>query len=147
MTKEISGKRLFLLYAYPCAEGRLILRKIDKEHFDRLVKLVHNGEEPTAQLLRYCFPHAFRRLREYANETSVERWDFATVADFWRHHHGHKGDCRVSLGKVVEVINEVVTRIADNDGFEIRALNLYDLPVNIGDRLYLHRRVLVEKAE
>ncbi|MFA6105660.1 MAG: hypothetical protein WC725_03655 [Patescibacteria group bacterium] len=144
---EISGKRLFLLYSFPCAEGRHMRGHIDREHLDRLCMLVKNGGEPTTQLLRYCFPHAVRRLREYADKIGADRWSLATVADFWRHHHGHKGDCRVILGKTLKVISPIIVIMTDDKGDAFKVINIYGHAVAPGDRFYLHFRVLIEKEE
>ena len=144
MAKDFSGRRLFLLYSFPCADGRFLRGHIDREHLDRLVALIKSGGEPTTALLRYCFPHAVRRLREFAQLTGTERWALSTVAAFWRHHHGHTGDCRVTIGTVAKLAH-IPEAVILTSG--LVAINPYFLPALPGDRFYMHFQVLVEKVE
>lgn len=149
MVQQISneGELLFFRYAYPCAWGRYIRKKIDELHYERLNQHSQNGTAPDRQTLRYCFPHAFRRLREYANATGKDRWNRDTVSDFWRLRHGHTGDCMVKKVAVVETLGPDIYMVIDKDKNLHKVVNLYRLPIGPLDLVFTHLRTIIEKEE
>jgi hypothetical protein len=146
-TKNEAGELLFFRYAYPCAWGRFIRKKIDREHYDRLVAHADAGTAPNRQTLRYCFPHAFRRLREFANNSGRERWSKETVATFWRQNHGHRGDCRVLSCAVVEPSGKEAFIVIDEEENTFHAINHFRLDLQPLDTVFVHLRTIIEKEE
>lgn len=140
-----TGELLFSRYAYPCAWGRMVSGKISRKHYDELTAHANNGTFPNRQLLRFCYPHAFRRLREFANEISAERWAEETVSKFWRNRHGHQGDCRVLSCAVVKANGSDSVLVVDEDENIFKVINLYRIPVKPLDTVYTHLRVIIEK--
>ena len=145
MTDEELGELLFSRYAYPCAWGRLVLGKIDQDHFDCLTEHAKEGTAPNRQILRYCYPHAFRRLREYAKTKGLIRWSKKTVADFWHNAHGHHGDCRVIRCKVIAANNGEEAPLLSDGNRIFPAVNFFRLALFPDDRVFIHHRVIVEK--
>ncbi|MEK7174090.1 MAG: hypothetical protein AAB759_00305 [Patescibacteria group bacterium] len=153
----MTGEELFLRYAFPCAEGRVIRGKLDEAHFEILKKLVLGRDEPRQELLkyrrphvfrhllRYCFPHAFRRLREFAESSDRERWALGTVAEFWRSHHEHRGECRVRRGVIVAASDQFPRVLLGEEA--VRTINLYGLPLRNGEEVCVHLSVVVEQTE
>ena len=145
MTDEECGELLFSRYAYPCAWGRLVLQKISQKHFDRLTEHAKTGTAPNRQLLRYCYPHAFRRLREFAKENQLERWAEKTVTEFWRTSHGHRGDCRVLLCRVLVSATGEGSFLVSDEKRIFSAINFFRIRLLPGDQVFVHHRVIVEK--
>lgn len=142
-----TGEQLFLRYAFPCAEGRLIRGKITEQQMEQLKALIENSSPPKRQFLRYCFPHAYRRLREFAQKNGIDhkRWEYDTVSTFWRYHHGHAGNCQVSHGMIVSKKDKIITVMnSDPPYMPIMAINYYDLPACAGDIAYVHLRMVTE---
>ena len=54
----MTGRHLFLMYAFPCASDKLANRKISLEQFLELKQLVENVGQPDLELLSVCFPDA-----------------------------------------------------------------------------------------
>jgi len=145
--QDMTGEQLFLRYAFPCAEGRLIRGKITEQQMKQLKVLIENDVEPKRQFLRYCFPHAYRRLREFAQKNNIDhkRWEYDTISNFWRYHHEHQGDCRVYHGMIVSKKEKIVTVMnSDPPYMPIIAINYYDLPACTGDTAYVHLRMVTE---
>lgn len=142
--QDRSGELLFSRYAYPCAFDRLLNGHISQIHFEELEICALRGQPPRRELLRYCYPHAFRGLRAFAKETGSDRWDTATVQKFWRTRHGHSGDCAVTLCAIVNV-NSDTAQAVDAEGREYKLINYYRLPLEVGAMVYVHRRVIVER--
>jgi hypothetical protein len=150
----MTGEQLFLRYAFPCADtGAGIIagqkhRKIDEEHLDRLKQLINSNGQPKHRLLYYCFPRAYRRLKQYAEDNGLERWALATVAEFWRYHHGredgYEGDCRVRPCAVVEANGNGAMATVECEGEIIYVINIYHLPIQRGQVVYLHWRMIAE---
>ncbi len=144
----MTGEQLFLRYAFPCAESRVIRGKLDEAHLEKLKSLAQSGGQPNRQLLRYCFPHAFRRLREFGKSqglTDGAWWSLETVRCFWRQHHGHRGECQLRRVVVGSVEGRLVSAIFNDT--QVKAINFYNLPIRVGEEVYLHLGVVVEKAE
>ena len=144
--EKLTGEQLFLRYAFPCASSRLAGGKINMQHFLELKQLIEDAEQPRRGLLSFCFPNAARRLRDYAIVNGLGRWDLATVKGLWRRHHGHKDECRVLRCEVIAVGNDEVKTIAlcEWEGEQFIAINLYNLPLQKGCSVYVHRRTIVE---
>jgi hypothetical protein len=144
--KEISGLQLFLRYAWPCAEDKLRAGTIGQEDFKRLKKWLDNktGRLDIA-VLRRCFPAAITAYEEFC-EKKKHRVDysFGSVAEFWRYHHGHSGNCAVKRGKVIELYENRV-KVEVDSVFNWFCLNPYRLKLQLGDWVFFHRHVIVEK--
>lgn len=144
MEKRLSGPQLFLRYAFPCVGDRLHAHLINRLNFELLKSLVKDGGEPRISLLRKCFPNAVKSLETFARIKKKKMWAIRTVAKFWRHHHGHEGDCAVRLLTVVAVDN-VRLNASVEPGFTVK--NFYALDLREGDKVFIHRRVVIEKAD
>jgi hypothetical protein len=147
----MTGELLFLRYTFPCATTGVVVTngrrwKIAEKDLIELDQLVRRNKQPTCPLLERCFPNAVERLREYAVQNGLAQWAVATVADFWHHHHGHEGECRVRRAKVAEASNGTVVVLAC-EGETLNAVNQYHLPLSRGQFVYFHRRVVVEIEE
>lgn len=146
----MTGEQLFLRYAFPCVDtsgGRIVGKKyrtLNEEHLAELRQLVTSGGQPMRSLLRYCFPYAFRGLRKFAEENHLERWALATVIAFWRHHHGHIGECRVRRCTVAQVSGDAATAMVECERERFGTINYYHLPIQVGQFVYIHLRVIAE---
>jgi hypothetical protein len=149
----MTGEQLFLRYAFPCIDpcGGMIVgkkyRTLRAEHLAELRQLVATGGQPRRSLLRYCFPYAFRGLRKYAEENHLERWALATVIAFWRHCHGHIGECRVRRCAIAGINETGIMAAVTCEDERLNAINLYRLPLEIGQFAYIHLRVIAEIEE
>jgi hypothetical protein len=141
---EISGERLFLLYAYPCAETRELHAFIRPEDVKELEALVDGGLDPSHELLERCFPNAVWSFGKSAgiNPSAENPWPFEKVRGFWRSHRGDAPECAVSSGKVSEV-GEISIHVGIG-GIETPVFNRYGLKVEIGDTVFIHKHVIVE---
>ena len=148
----MTGEQLFLRYAFPCADGRLLRGKLDEVHSNKLTGFIERNSQPPRSLFRFCFPYAFRRLCKYARENGKERWALATVQEFWRYHHGHHGECRVRRGRILDLQTNgtmtaariIVPETLESPEEELIVLNSYRLPVQEGQHVYFHFRVIAE---
>ena len=89
MSQKITGPSLFLRYAWSCAKSRLSKGLITLQEYRRLEYHVLANREPRVTLLLKCFPNAFEKLINFARRNEKDPWDFKTVQEFWRYHHGH----------------------------------------------------------
>lgn len=140
------GELLFSRYAYPCAFDRCMNHHISEKHYDELTKCALQGIAPPRSMLRFCFPHAFRGLRRFAAEHGLERWAVATVRAFWRTSHGHTGDCRIIDASVVRTVRNTA-EVINSDGKKFFAVNLYGLQLDQCDKVFIHRRAIVERED
>jgi hypothetical protein len=139
----LSGEHIFFRYAFPCAEDKLRQGKISEPHYLRLKEYAETGERPPRSLLKYCFPHAFQALRDYAqNSFSQSAWDVDVVTEYWRYGHGKSGECRVREATVRAFLSEKGVLMDEENG---AFLNIYGLSLLKGDPVYLHRRIVIEK--
>lgn len=127
------GEKLFLLYAFPCARIRLVRRQIDEDRYFQLTAALQT-ERPRRRLLKFCFPHAFKALRELARANSrLDPWSLKNVQALWRENHQKDGGiCAVSL-------------IAVSD--KVPLSNPYSYDLQPGDRVYIHMRCIIEKVD
>jgi hypothetical protein len=119
--------------------------------FERLLSYVKGnlGQPYDVTFLYKCFPNAFEKLIAFAREKRKNPWDLGTVQEFWRHHHDGVGDCAVSCVKIRRIDSNNPRHpwvIWDEKSNRI-VLNLYDLELKTGDEFFIHRCVIVEKAE
>jgi hypothetical protein len=146
----VTGEQLFLRYAFPCTDtpfGMIAGRKtrmLSPKHRAEILDLIKNNGQPRRSLLRFCYPYAFRKLREYAQKNGLERWALATVAEFWRHHHGHTGECSVRCAMVLNVSDDNTTACVAYQGEKFPVVNHYHLPLRMGQYVYVHLRMIAE---
>lgn len=135
---EISGNRLFLLYAFPCAQAREIARQITTEQFHQLERLVDNGREPSVELLSVCFPDAVRKFYAYARRNPFDPtpWAVEDVRSYWSNHR--EGDSPV-VRAVVLNFNSAVTNVMNlATGQQFPVVNRYGLTYKVGSILLIH---------
>ncbi|OGZ05509.1 MAG: hypothetical protein A2845_05885 [Candidatus Lloydbacteria bacterium RIFCSPHIGHO2_01_FULL_49_22] len=145
----LTGEQLFLRYAYVCTDDRFSRGLIKEEHVATLQKLIEENGDPEQALLMECFADATRGLFAFAGQQGKSPWTKETITLFWRHHHGHEGDCRVLHGVVLVACSQkkIAVRVYGADAKESSdyfALNHYGLSLSAGDRVTLHRRVIIE---
>jgi len=143
MVDEISGPKLFLRYAFPCAEYRLHASLISQQDFDTLKLLAETGDEPETVFLEKCFPNAVKDLGEHAKLRDITNmWATKTVAQLWRYLHGHNNHCAVKLLAVRGIRGQEI-----DVGLSFIVINLYNLDLRKGDLIFVHRHVVAEKRE
>ena len=144
---RLTGPQLFLCYAFPCAEEKRDAQKITRGDFRALKLLIESGREPGISFLERCFPNATREMNQFWLGTydACALWSPHLVGTFWHQHQGSGGDCAATKAMVYEVNGNAVSVMVDSKMFP--AINLYGLDLQIGDMVYLHRRVVIEEAE
>lgn len=142
MTGQLTGPQLFLRYAFPCAEEKLRSGRINQNTLDELGRIVKGDGLPNNFSLGYCFPNATKSLARFAEEKRKEMWAFETVAEYWRYHHDHEGDCAVKIFTVVGVRDNMVAT-----GLAKPFINLYKLQLEIVDTISVHRGVVIERID
>jgi len=144
MPNKLTGSQLFLRYAFVCAEDKLRLGKISRGNFEQLKLAAENNLKINNSLLEYCFGDATQALRVFSEKRNVEIWSFENVAKYWRHNHGHDGDCAVRSTVVTAISpdNLSLQVILENKNFWVK--NYYNLNVQMGDSIYLHKRIAIE---
>jgi hypothetical protein len=142
----LKGVQLFLRYAFPCAGSRLAAGKIELNHYVELQRCVQDNLIPRRRLLKFCFPNAFQALRAYAKGNKIPCWELDTVRTFWRQHHGHEGDCRVQQGVAHSVLSGGRVAKVIIGGQEYVMSNLYNFTLLTGQKVFTHRRVVVEEV-
>lgn len=141
--RVLSGESLFLLYAHPCTARKQRKGLIGQEDAQELGMFVKEGRSPSRELLQRCFPEAYRSFVQFAEIGHPERdWPVEVVRNFWRQHKGGCLSCAVMCGKV-EMVMDMNVRVRCPDKTVI-ALNPYGLPVEIGNIVYFHLRVIAE---
>ena len=148
----MNGKRLFLLYAFPCAEQRLYRGEITEEEYQRLQDMI-SGEPIDSKLLQKCFPQAWKDYHSF-----FDLMDTKNVRRFWLEMHNKMVDsgrgefarysekereiCKVRIGKVVAFEGEIVN--VDIDGKIQKVVNAYGLKLKPGDTVSIHYRIVIE---
>jgi len=143
--EKLTGPQLFLRYAFPCAEGKLHANQINQAEFESLESFIKNGGEPEIFLLQKCFPNAAKDLKTFSEARDREMWATRTVAKLWRYHHGHNGDCAVKIATVCSFVGDSAIQVISGSKV-FTAFDTYGLGLDIGDDVYIHHRVIVEKA-
>lgn len=143
--KKITGERLFYLYAFPCTEGRHEKGKIDAADYEAL-KCLKLGGQPERELLVRSYEDAAKAFADYKKKRKLadDDWTLEVVSDFWHHHHGQEGECRVRLA-VIRVIHKLMVKV-ECEGKEIIAVNMYGLQAHIGETYYIHKNMLIERV-
>lgn len=139
----MKAETLFLHYAWPCAEGRLMRHLITETEYRELERIIETDKKITRSLLRRCFPEAYVSLRQYAKLQQLPFWSLDTVTGYWHEHHGHEGDCRVLEARIVATPVPEYALVQTAEA-KFNALNIYCLPLEPGMAVYVHRRVIVE---
>jgi hypothetical protein len=146
---QLTGPQLFLRYAWPCAEDRLHIKLISQDDFEKLRWLILDKAEPEICFLEKCFPGAVKALKDFSfasGSTDIwSMWSFGNVAQFWRHNHGHNGDCAVTIGIVLSV-TPTSNLLVDCGKKAFYVPNIYKLDLKKKDQVYLHRKIVIEKA-
>ena len=142
----MTSEQLFLQYAFPCAEGRVMLKKIDSIDYEKLKLLLRENGNPEQKFLNHCFKDADEQLRAFAEKHGLKKWNLTTVIEFWRHHHiGYSDDCWVKPVIVISLKDNFVEVCLDEKNLTV--FNPYNLSLQIGDKVYLHRWTIIEKVE
>ena len=68
----MTSEQLFLQYAFPCAEGRVMLKKIDSIDYEKLKLLLRENGNPEQKFLNHCFKDADEQLRAFAEKHGLE---------------------------------------------------------------------------
>jgi len=142
----MTGELLFFLYAFPCADIRYTNGHITHEQLVHLQEVKEGYKKPSRKLLKWCFPNAFRSIREQARHTNMPTWSLENVASYWRENHGHKGFCRVLRATVVHVGKNHMIQVKILGEEVVYALNPYLYFLSIGEVYYMHQFCLIEKA-
>ena len=145
MTEIMSGEQLFLRYAFPCAWDKMVRGRISPEFHADLGQAL-TLPRPRRGLLKFCFPKAWKAMRVHArNVGRSDLWSLENVADYWRHHHGHAGECAVELVTALGD-SDLLVPVRLSDGREFSAVNQYAYEFEAGAQLYIHRRCVAEVA-
>jgi len=135
---EMSGNRLFLLYAFPCAQAREIAGQITTDQFHQLERLVDDGGEPSVELLSACFPDAVQRFYAHARRNPFDStpWTVEDVSSYWLNHR--EGDSPV-VRAVVLNFNSAVTNVMNlATGEQFSVVNRYRLSYRVKSVLLIH---------
>ncbi len=135
---EMSGNRLFLLYAFPCANAKEIAGQISTEQFGQLERLVDGGGEPSVELLSACFPCVVRKFYAHAHRNPFDStpWTVEEVRSYWSNHR--EGDSPV-VRAVVLNFNSVVTNVMNlATGEQFSVVNRYRLSYRVNSVLLIH---------
>lgn len=144
---ELNSSRLFLHYAFACAEDKLRAKRISNQSFALLEMFVKTKRTPTTSFLAHCFPNAVKKLREFAQkENSTDMWSLKAVAKYWHQHQGSGGDCAVKIVTILSV-NTDGTAIVICENRTFNAVNFYNLDLQVDDEVYLHNRFIIEKVK
>lgn len=140
---NISGERLFLLYAFPCLEGKLVTHEVKSMYAMELNNVLNSGHEPSHSLLRECFKNAVDSFTISAGITSLSTpWPVEKVREFWRNHKGKNPQCATMHG-VVEETDAYFVKI--RYAKRIKCLvNRYNLSIKKGDTVYFHYNFVAE---
>ena len=136
----MTGEKLFLRYAFPCVETREEMGVISSEHRKELNKWIEDDAQPSRRRLKYCFPNAFRALRELAESCEREVWSVENVKDYWRNHHKRTVECGVNKTVIDELEHEGRIAVTALGKF----LNVYKLLLEKKQLIYTHKRCVVE---
>jgi len=156
--KKMTGKKLFLLYAYPCVKdacrdflGKNYPKLNDKLRA-KLDRIVENDEDPTAAFLAICFPVRVAQHLEYARANGLDPWAKKTVQMSWRYQHRNKGACSVFACAIVDHAKSTVSckgkRFTTAEVMcgekLLLVLNYYNLPLRNNLLVFVHQRVIIE---
>lgn len=146
MSKEISGPLLFLRYAFVCVEYQMLIGNIKPAKANLLKKHLADGTNPSKSLLNDCFRGAMQGYRESCKKNSCEaNLSRASVIIYWRKNHGHTDDCAVTQVTICEINGNTISFMVGSKIF--KAINFYNLDLQISDTVYLHWRKVIEKDE
>ena len=139
---HLTPEQRFFRYAWPCAEKRLIERKMTEAQYRKLRTHQENPHLPLERhLLETCFPQAFDSLRILGNETDREPWDEQNVTEYWHDCHGEPSPVQVYM---VEERRGDGTLFASFRNESLLLINPYSLEPERGCRVYVHMRCAIE---
>lgn len=142
----MTGEQLFLRYAFPCAEILLGAGKINSEQHREILRLVKTGEDPSREFLRACYKKPVTELEWYLDQHLSDAWALwpvELVAQFWRREHF--GPSPVSIREIRRLDGHFA--YFEIDEHICRAFNLYELELQVGDRVSTHQDCIIEKVE
>lgn len=142
---NLTPEQRFFRYAWPCAEKRLMGRKITEAQYRRLKTYLDNPHLlPEQGLLETCFPQAFDSLRILGNETGREPWDKRNVSEYWHDCHGGPSPVEVH---VVEELRGDGTIFASFRDKSLLLINPYSLKPPRGCHVYVHMQCAIEPCD
>lgn len=139
----MTGEMLFLRYAFPCVQAKAMRGLISAEHKAMMEECMARGRAPSRRLLKYCFPNAFKGLKETAGVSGVEVWGLANVKAHWRCNHQRDGACGVRLVTVDQIMDDGKLVMSAQERF----LNIYALELKISSSVYVHKGCVIEELE
>ena len=150
LVEQMTGRRLCLLFAFPCAEARLKAELITQKDYDELKELVENGGEPTSVFISSCFPNMISGLAYYEVTYSISAdnmWSPKICLNYWKNYHGHNDrlNCGVDIVNVISCDNNFVFATRGNE--RICLANLYHLRLEPGDTVYTHKMTAIMKTD
>jgi hypothetical protein len=149
--EEISGERLFFLYAWPCLEMREhlgLVEPVDVLALNSFV-FVDDGKDPSHELLGRGFPNAVGTFGKFIGDDPLSKhpWPVEMVRAYWRMHKGREPKCAVMYGKVEEAKmllgNMVKVRLGGSNKM-MTVANKYKLAILKKDTVYFHRYIIAE---
>ena len=163
MEEDDEISKVFLRYAFPCAQIALDKKRISQEKHDELREKFLNNHAMSRNELEKIFPEAFKRLRESSENKKQDYWTKEAIRNYFLNEHNKyidKNDgtyslftptlkelCRIKTAKVVG-FDEKHPNIAIvyASGKEKKVFS--DILPNLrkGDKLVIHFAYAVEKV-
>jgi hypothetical protein len=161
---RMSPEEYFLRYAYPCITNLIQKKTLKREDADNLDKILFDQKKVkriSREYLESCFPEAFRRIKEVAEDMGKDYWDFSVMKKYWTDAHNSfidSGDgeyskatpsfrelCKVHQAEVVSKKNNILT--VRHDRTERNVFATLVPYVEPGDKVSVHLAFAIEKME
>jgi hydrogenase maturation factor len=141
--KEITDMRLFLTYAYTCADSAMQRGALNRNDVKVIRDYVVKGIEPERDYAR-AFPTAWMHMSEIAEKERQQVIGSRIILEYWRKYHNDIVDvasCRTYAG--------VVKKTAKNRAYVKTVLGTKSywttlVKPEVNKRVIVHRRHIVE---
>ncbi|MCX6719112.1 MAG: hypothetical protein NTZ38_01925 [Candidatus Taylorbacteria bacterium] len=144
--REMTGRQLFLRYTYACME----YADISPDKAARLRLIINDNSYPSLSIFQEHFPNALCSYREWSRDIAqqaspkMRMWSRKSVSTYWRNYHSHPTQPRQFQidtwhGHVKAIEGPIITLQNGQ-----RYMNVYGLPIAVGDQVYGHKQTIVE---
>lgn len=146
LPKLKEGLLLFYRYTRACLDYQEITGKMSADDAQKIKDMADGKIEPSKSLLKKYFRGAMSNYKKSCLANGLEaNFSPESVENHWRNCHGHTDDCAVRIGVIYLVDDNMVK--ATINGQELHVINLYGFKLRRNDKFFIHRRVLVERAD
>jgi hypothetical protein len=141
---EVKGMRLHVRYALPCADEKLVTKKLSEEEYQAFLTYAQgNTEYLNLPRFEEVFSDLKEELGKFADELKLPLYGDETIELYWRFCHGNIGEPCLHWAMVWNVVNPLKITLLLG-GRLVSGLNIYQHTLSPKDIVSVHYSCVIE---